>query len=183
MQFIIPILYNLFDIKTESTKAITIIKNHSNIDNLKTDGRIYFDSLPNGQVRVHGQITGLTPGKHGFHIHETGDLSQGCTSLKGHFNPFNKTHGSRTVIDSLGREVTNTNRHVGDLGNIIADINGVANVDFVDSLIKLDGPYSIIGRSVIVHLGEDDLGQGNNKESLITGNAGKRVGCGVIGIL
>lgn len=181
MPFIIPILHNLFG-GAQNTKAIVIIENHGQTS-YKTKGKVFFESLSNGQVRVYGQITGLTPGKHGFHIHETGDLSQGCTSLKGHFNPFNKTHSSRTIINQHNIEVTNLNRHVGDLGNIIANENGVANIDFVDSLIKLDGPYSIIGRSVIVHSGEDDLGQGNNKESLTTGNAGARVGCGVIGRL
>lgn len=74
-------------------------------------------------------------------------------------------------------------RHVGDLGNILADENGIAKISVDDSLISLNGETSIIGRAVVVHAGEDDLGLGKNEESLKTGNAGGRVGCGIIGIL
>jgi Cu-Zn family superoxide dismutase len=183
---IIDYLYNYFNNNQPESKnedlAVAIIQSHNSQDT-NINGKIYFQKTQNNKVRVHGQIEGLSPGKHGFHIHETGDLSQGCSSLNGHFNPFKKTHSSRVVVDQYGNEVINMNRHVGDLGNIIADDNGVATIDFEDSLIKLDGPYSIIGRSVIVHGGEDDLGLGGDEESLKTGNAGKRVGCGIIGIL
>ena len=51
-----------------------------------------------------------------------------------------------------------------------------------DKLIKLRGKYSIIGRSIVIHEDEDDLGKGGDKESTITGNAGKRLACGVIGL-
>uniref|UniRef100_Q9TS96 Thymus HYPOCHOLESTEROLEMIC factor (TPHF) (Superoxide dismutase) (SOD) (Fragments) n=1 Tax=Bos taurus TaxID=9913 RepID=Q9TS96_BOVIN len=68
-------------------------------------------------------------------------------------------------------------RHVGDLGNVTADKNGVAIVDIVDPLISLSGEYSIIGRTMVVHEKPDDLGRGGN-----TGNAGSRLACGVIGI-
>ena len=66
--------------------------------------------------------------------------------------------------------------------DIKADKNGKVNTIMYDSIIKLSGKYSIIGRSVVIHEKKDDLGRGNNKESLITGNAGKRIGCGVIGL-
>ena len=69
----------------------------------------------------------------------------------------------------------------GDLGNIIANNKGISKMKFDDKLIKLRGKYSIIGRSVVIHEDEDDLGKGNNAESLITGNAGKRIACAVIG--
>lgn len=72
-------------------------------------------------------------------------------------------------------------RHVGDLGNIRADSNGVAKTAFSDSLITLMGPRSIIGRGVIVHQDVDDLGKGGNADSLKTGNAGARAACGVVG--
>jgi Cu-Zn family superoxide dismutase len=71
---------------------------------------------------------------------------------------------------------------VGDLGNIEADHDGVARVNITDNIISLHGAHSIIGRSLVVHNGTDDLGKGRNEESKQTGNAGGRVACGVIGI-
>lgn len=66
------------------------------------------------------QISGLSPNaEHGFHVHQFGDISGGCNSTGGHFNPFNKTHGAPDAKI----------RHVGDLGNIKTDANGTATVD------------------------------------------------------
>lgn len=85
---------------------------------------------------------------------------------------------------------TDVERHVGSLGNIIANREGVAQGVLVDHLVKLSGPYSVIGRSFMVHEDPDDLGKGDNsqpgpppvngKASLVTGNAGARVACGEI---
>ncbi|XP_031350635.1 superoxide dismutase [Cu-Zn]-like isoform X1 [Photinus pyralis] len=124
-------------------------------------------------VLIQGEISGLSPGKHGFHIHDKGDLSNGCTSAGPHFNPYKKNHGAPSAQD----------RHVGDLGNVVAGPDGVARIDFTDGLISLGGERCIIGRALVIHQGEDDLGKGGNEESLKTGNAGGRLGCGVIGIL
>lgn len=74
------------------------------------------------------------------------------------------------------------NRHTGDLGNIEANADGVATIDTTDKEIKLMGFHSIVGRSCLVHALEDDLGRGGNEESKKTGNAGARIGCGVIGV-
>lgn len=73
-------------------------------------------------------------------------------------------------------------RHVGDLGNIIANHEGIASINLIDKVIDLEGPHNIIGRAVVVHEKEDDLGKGGHPDSLTTGNAGGRVACGVIGI-
>jgi len=138
----------------------------------EVSGNVKFTQTDKG-VTVEGEITGLKPGKHGFHVHALGDLSNGCASTGSHFNPHNKKHGAPTAEE----------RHVGDLGNIVADENGVAKIQISDHLISLTGDHCIIGRAVVVHAGEDDVGLGGNEESLKTGNAGGRVGCGIIGIL
>lgn len=68
------------------------------------------------------------------------------------------------------------------IGNIEADETGVANVNIEDRLVKLIGPHSIIGRSIVIKSGEDDLGRGGHEYSLSTGNSGQRVAGGVVGI-
>ncbi|XP_073983359.1 superoxide dismutase [Cu-Zn]-like [Rhodnius prolixus] len=124
-------------------------------------------------VAITGTIVGLSEGKHGFHVHEFGNLSGGCASTGSHFNPYKKSHGAPTDAE----------RHVGDLGNILANQEGIATISMADNVIQLMGPNNIIGRAVVVHSGVDDLGKGGNAESLKTGNAGSRVVCGVIGTL
>lgn len=143
-------------------------------------GVVYFLKLDDKETRIYGKINGLPPGVHGFHIHEFNDMSKGCESLGGHYNPFNKNHGSRVKIDEYGNKIINEDRHVGDLGNITVDKNGTAIIDIVDTLVKLDGPYSVLNRSLIIHEGVDDLGKAGTKESLTTGSAGKRIACGKI---
>ena len=118
------------------------------------------------------RLTGVPPGEHGFHIHQSGDLREGCNSLCAHFNPYEKNHGGPKDKE----------RHVGDLGNIEPDSKGEVNKTMYDRKIKLSGKNSIIGRSVVIHANRDDLGKGGNAESLKTGNAGKRIACGVIGL-
>jgi superoxide dismutase, Cu-Zn family len=76
-------------------------------------------------------------------------------------------------------------RHVGDLGNVKADSDGKVTVKIVDSFLSLSGENNILGRAVVIHEGEDDLGKGKGElqaGSLKTGNAGGRLACGVIGI-
>uniref|UniRef100_A0A0A9XHA5 Superoxide dismutase [Cu-Zn] n=2 Tax=Lygus hesperus TaxID=30085 RepID=A0A0A9XHA5_LYGHE len=124
-------------------------------------------------VRLEGTVENLKPGEHGFHIHEKGDLTSGCASTGGHYNPFKKNHGGPTVAD----------RHVGDLGNIVSEADGIAHVAITDSIISLHGPTSILGRAVVIHSDRDDLGKGGYSDSLTTGHAGTRVACGIIGTL
>jgi Cu-Zn family superoxide dismutase len=133
---------------------------------------VFEQDTKGGPTTITGTVTGLRPGKHGFHIHQFGDLSNGCTSAGAHFNPFGKVHGAP------GDET----RHVGDLGNVDANADGKAEVNITDHLVSLIGPTSVIGRALVVHADVDDLGKGGHELSLTTGNAGGRVGCGVIGI-
>ncbi|KAJ6642415.1 Extracellular superoxide dismutase [Cu-Zn] [Pseudolycoriella hygida] len=135
-------------------------------------GIVHFTQSGCGKpVLVEVNITGLTVGDHGFHVHEKGDLTDGCASLGAHFNPDKLDHGAPN--DEI--------RHVGDLGNIRADATGVAKTIFSDNLISLMGPLSIVGRGLIVHQDVDDLGKGGHPDSLKTGNAGARAACGIIG--
>ncbi|XP_003397315.1 superoxide dismutase [Cu-Zn] [Bombus terrestris] len=136
-------------------------------------GTLYFEqSDSSSPVKVTGQVTGLKQGLHGFHIHEFGDNTNGCTSAGPHFNPLKKDHGGPDA------EV----RHVGDLGNVEANANGIANVNITDKVIQLQGPHNIIGRTLVVHADPDDLGKGGVELSKTTGNAGARLACGVVGI-
>jgi Cu-Zn family superoxide dismutase len=132
----------------------------------ETAGIVEFHKVENG-IKIIGEIKNLSPGKHGFHIHEYGDCSaEDGKSAGGHFNPFDKPHGAPSDKE----------RHVGDLGNIVANEEGIAKFEIIDSLISFTGKSSIIGHAVVVHAGEDDL------KTQPTGNAGARLACGVIGI-
>ncbi|KAM0853473.1 hypothetical protein ACQ4PT_051047 [Festuca glaucescens] len=136
-------------------------------------GALHFVQDPStGYTEVRGRLTGLAPGLHGFHIHAFGDTTNGCNSTGPHFNPHNKSHGAPVDAE----------RHVGDLGNIQANKDGVAEVSIKDLQISLSGPHSILGRAVVVHADSDDLGRGGHELSKSTGNAGARIGCGIIGI-
>ena len=129
-------------------------------------GTVTFTQTDAG-VEISGEITGLTPGKHGFHIHEFGDCSSADPKCHGgHFNPDKKKHGGPDSEE----------RHVGDLGNITADGRGKAVIDMTDKLIALSGPHSIVGRAVIIHEKADDL------KTQPTGDAGARIAGGVVGI-
>lgn len=117
-------------------------------------------------VSVTGEVSGLTPGLHGFHVHEFGDNTNGCMSAGPHFNPNNLEHGGPSAAI----------RHAGDLGNIEADASGVAKVNITDKQVSLVGDNSVIGRTLVVHADKDDLGEGGHELSKTTGNAGGRLG-------
>ena len=113
---------------------------------------------------------------HACHIHEYGDLTQGCKSLGAHLNLTNKEHGT-LFIDI-------ENSHTGDLvNNISSDKNGIVRFYYIDSRLNLFGDVnnSIIGCSIVIHEGQDDYGLGKNEESKKTGNAGGRIAGAIIG--
>ena len=116
------------------------------------------------KCKITAEISGLTPGLHGFHIHQFGNLTEGCKSAGPHFNPENKTHGGP------GKE----ERHYGDLGNVLAGDDGIARYELEDELVSLFGENSVYGRSFVVHTDVDDLGEGGVELSKTTGNAGGR---------
>lgn len=121
------------------------------------------------QTRFECALRNLAPGLHGMHVHKAGDLRDGCASACDHYNPSGAAHGGPT----------GPNRHRGDLGNIRADEDRTCtSVVVADVTIR-----EILGRSLIVHADEDDLGRGEHPLSSSTGNAGARIGCGVIGLV
>lgn len=141
-------------------------------------GWVKLTDVPESGTRIQAFIFGLTPGEHGLHIHSKGNPLDQCKAACSHFNPEGCVHGGPST----------TVKHVGDLGNITADSCGSAQLDEIFPYVQLNGPKSVIGRSIIVHSGRDDLGKGGapgsekRLESLKTGNAGARLACAVIGI-
>ncbi len=121
----------------------------------------------NGErLLVEARVAGLTPGEHGFHVHEAGDCSAAdASSAKGHFNPAGKAHGHHAAGD----------HHAGDLPNLIADAAGNAVYRAEVSGLSLgDGANGIVGRSLVIHADPDDY------KSQPAGNSGKRIACGTI---
>mmetsp|Transcript_20450 Transcript_20450/g.72329 ORF Transcript_20450/g.72329 Transcript_20450/m.72329 type:complete len:162 (-) Transcript_20450:47-532(-) len=123
-------------------------------------------------VEFRGEIRGLSEGAHAFALHEWGDVTSGGASTGKHYNPFGRTHGAPGDED----------RQVGDLGNLEVGKDGVAVVNIDDRMVKLIGPFSVIGRSLVVYEFEDDYGRGGKEMSLVNGNAGSVMAAGVIGL-
>lgn len=129
-------------------------------------GLVTFEKVTGG-IKVTAEVTGLPPGKHGFHIHEFGD----CSALD------YKSAGSHLMAEGeMHAGPDNPNRHVGDMGNLMADSAGNAHLTLVDAKLSFTGPQGVIGKAIIVHEGEDDL------TTQPTGNAGGRAACGTIGL-
>lgn len=155
--------------REENYRAAAAIKP---VGDSKVEGVVNFvaDKDADG-VEVKIKLSGLTPGKHGFHIHVKGDCTApDASSAGGHFNPTGEQHGAPD----------DEHHHVGDLGNIEADDEGKVDTTKtlhgarIDTEPTAEDDRSILGRAVIVHAGEDDL------KSQPSGDAGARVGCGVI---
>ncbi len=139
-------------------------------------GTARFESTSDSACTITYRFEGLSKGLHGFHVHRCGDMSRGCESACDHFNPLNSNHGG----------VHSKVRHAGDLGNVESDDDAVAEGtirDVRDISCDPTSKFSIVGRMIVLHEDEDDLGlKKDDPESLKTGNAGRRVACGVIGI-
>jgi Cu-Zn family superoxide dismutase len=134
--------------------------------NSKLSGKATFTEVDGG-VNVTVQVAGAPPGKVATHVHETGDCSApDAKSAGGHFNPAAKPHGLPP----------GTERHLGDLGNIEIKPDGTGTTEIVvtGANLRAGDPSSFLGRAIIVHEKQDDGGQP-------VGNAGERIGCGVIG--
>ncbi len=130
------------------------------------EGTVTFSAAEDGrEMHVAVELAGLEPGLHGFHVHEVGDCSaDDASSAGGHFNPNDTLHGSPDAAE----------HHAGDMGNIVADDNGRVFAELTFRGLSFSGPASILQKAVVVHSDKDDL------ESQPAGNAGSRIGCGVI---
>ncbi|MCJ1340023.1 Superoxide dismutase [Cu-Zn] [Bachmanniomyces sp. S44760] len=150
-------------------KAVAVLRGDS-----KVSGTVTFEqSSESSPTTISYDITGNdASASRGMHVHQFGDNTNGCTSAGPHFNPFSKTHGAPEDQE----------RHVGDLGNFKTDAQGNAKGSISDGMVKLIGEQSVLGRTIVVHAGTDDLGKGGHEQSKTTGNAGGRPACGVIGI-
>lgn len=135
----------------------------------KVYGQVLFkQDYPQGKLKVLFRFNGFPiegdPEPRAVHIHQFGDLSQGCDSTGGHYNPYSVHHPN----------------HPGDFGNFVP-LQGKINA-LIESKATLFGGTSAIGRAVVVHEKIDDLGLGGDAGSLLHGNAGRRLGCCIIGI-
>jgi Cu-Zn family superoxide dismutase len=149
--------------KTDESKASATIESKSGST---VTGTATFTEQSTGGVSVKVHIEKATPGTHGLHIHEKGDCSDPeAKSAGGHFNPGGNPHAGPMEMK----------RHAGDLGNIEIKADGTGDLNMTSDLLTVKaGPNSVIGRSVVFHEKADDL------TTQPTGNAGGRLGCGVI---
>ena len=155
----------LMQSKSQVTEAVSVL--NTSYKSKTIDGIVLFIQKED-HVQIHVDIKGLKKNHlHGFHIHETGDLREGCKSCCSHYNPENTEHGN---IDG---------GHAGDLGNIKTDEHGVCKMSLKTDKFIID---NILGRSIIIHEDEDDLGLGEAEDSKTTGHSGDRIACALIGI-
>jgi len=128
-------------------------------------GTVHFQELGDGSVDVQADITGATPGVHGFHVHDKGDCGDNGNAAGGHFNPLNTPHASPEA----------QSHHAGDFGNVTADANGEVHTHFnTRSVTVHEGVTSVVGHAVILHANPDDL------VTQPSGNAGPRIACGIV---
>lgn len=151
-----------YERRSTKRSATALVRSASGSDVV---GMVRFWETGEGQVGYDVELYGLAPGPHGFHVHEVGDCSApDATSAGGHFAPEGNPHGAPD--DAV--------RHVGDLGNVVANAEGHATFRGMDPRITLRGEHAIVQRAVVVHADADDL------TSQPSGDAGDRIGCGVI---
>jgi len=117
-------------------------------------------------VHVIVDVTNAPEGVHAVHLHEKGDCSApDATSAGGHFNPGHMEHGSPDAAS----------HHAGDFGNMTVGGDGHGHLELDTRMLTVTpGERSVAGRAVVVHAKEDDM------KTQPTGNAGGRIGCGVV---
>ncbi|BHF66202.1 hypothetical protein SprV_0200921800 [Sparganum proliferum] len=133
-------------------------------------GELHLLQLTKG-IQVVGCLTGFAPNStHGFHVHEFGLTSNDCQDAGSHYNPLNMLHGG----------IQSPTRHIGDLGNLQSDAHGILCTNKHYPETDLTGKNGVLGRSLVIHEKEDDLGTAGTADSQATGSSGKRLTCAVI---
>ncbi len=134
-------------------------------------------SKQGGKVIVRGEVSGLTPGFHGFHVHGVGQCVPPFTSAGGHYNPGSAGHGS----------------HAGDMPSLLVLDDGTAEAEFATDNFAIDELFDADGSAIIVHAAADNFANiptryqsttegvfGPDSATLGTGDAGARAACGVL---
>ena len=132
-------------------------------------GMVHFQDAGDQGVEVKVDLVGVSPGQHGFHVHEKGDCGNNGANAGGHFNPLSMPHGAPDAVS----------HHAGDFGNVTADAKGEVHTTFMTHSISLQPAQStyVVGHAVVLHGGADDL------TSQPAGNAGPRIACGVVELM
>lgn len=150
--------------------AIAVLKDEVGTN---IQGYVKFTQKAKKSCEIQARIINATPGLHGFHIHQYGNIIDGCMSTGGHYNPDGKDHGAPDDKE----------KHVGDLGNIKVLDDGTGELTQTRSDIYIYGTKNnVLGRAIVMHAGMDDEGRGGDAGSKASGNAGPRQACGVIGV-
>jgi len=157
--FILLLISSLTQVEAQEKKDQKAVCELSALGGSNVSGTVTFTMVKEG-LKIVVDVQGLAEGKHGFHIHEGTD----CSKPGGHFNPVAMSHGSPP----------NMMRHVGDMGNLIANAAGKAHLEYVDNMISFEGTNSIVGKVIIIHAHEDDM------ITQPSGNSGPFVACGKI---
>lgn len=153
---------------TFSIAAVATAKIKGSVEGSAAAGKVLLEDTKEG-LKITARLTGVPAGEHGFHIHEFGSCEDAGRAAGSHYNPLGSKHG---FLPKEGMKAA----HAGDMGNITADKDGNAVIEIVLPKIRVnEGKHSVAGRAVVVHAKADDFGQP-------TGNAGDRIGCGVIGV-
>ena len=118
-------------------------------------------------LHIAAQVSGASPGQHGFHIHAFGSCADGGKAAGGHYNPEEVQHG---YLPDDGLDEA----HAGDLGNLEVGADGSGSLELtLSDLVLTEDDYAVAGRAFVLHADPDDFGQP-------TGHAGARIGCGTI---
>jgi Cu-Zn family superoxide dismutase len=153
-----------------ASKAVAVETGVANIkgttEGSKVTGTAKFEDNKGG-LKVTVKVENVAPGLHGFHVHEKGLCTNAGNDAGGHFNPEGHPHGHAPKQGPASV-------HPGDMGNINVGADGKGTLETTLPGVSLNsGKYNISGLAVILHDKPDDYSQP-------TGNAGGRIGCGVI---
>ena len=119
-----------------------------------------------GAVHIVVDVNNAPEGVHAVHLHEKGDCSApDASSAGGHFNPTHMPHGAPEAPQ----------HHAGDFGNMTVGADGHGHLELDSAALTVaPGEMSVVGRAIVVHGKPDDM------TTQPTGNAGPRIGCGVV---